>query len=145
MLIDCLFDFLFPFIYVNWFPLKMFQGLHVGYATGFAYFSFFLNFLMFCLVEVHYDICKFLTIYQRYHPLHHSPFCSSIPGTVSTSVIFYLHTHIHNICTKSTFPHPFLTSSPLLLVLSPTQRQDVFHPLVFQICKRKKNSIFCLR
>jgi hypothetical protein len=70
----------------------------------------------------------------------------TIPGTVSTGLIFpfaymliqYLH-HIHPPC-------PFPTSSPLSLV--PTPRQDLICPPVLWFCKKQQqqNDIFaCLR
>jgi hypothetical protein len=43
---------------------------------------------------------------------YHSPLLPSIPGIVSTGLIFHFHTWEHNISTTFTFSHPFLISSP---------------------------------
>jgi hypothetical protein len=59
---------------------------------------------------------------------------------VSTGIIFPLHSCVHSIRTIFTLLHPFPSFSPFHCTNQ--LRQDVFHPLVFHFCKRKKMIFF---
>jgi hypothetical protein len=89
--------------------------------------SFLLTFSIFCCAGWGYIVAfiKVLTLHQMYHtwnhPLHHSPLFPSplLPGTVSTGIIFHLHTCVHSICTIFTLPLPFPTTFSLPLIPTP--------------------------
>jgi hypothetical protein len=97
------------------------------------------------VLGIHDGFTKVLTTYQIYHtwihPLHHSPLSSHIPGIVSTFVpLTYMCTqYLDHIHPPSSSGHTH--------TIGPTgtnPRQDLFYPLVFQFCKRKKTWHFCL-